>query len=146
MRNLEEDKGELEVYELCFLILPSITEDKIGGVIDSLRKIITEEGGLEIDREDPFRQTLAYPMSKTIGSSRYIVSDAYIGWIKFEIDKVGVLAVKTQTKKISEIVRFLVVKARRETVFTFAQARETLELAEAEESETPSPVNKEVLD
>ena len=142
MVNLEGEKGEMTVYELGFLILPSIPEDKVSGIVDSIRKVITKEGGTEIDAEEPFKQDLAYSMSKTIGASHYVLTDAYLGWIKFEIERAGVLRVKAGVEKIEEILRFLLVKAPRETTFTFAKARAAVE--EKEESES-SPVEEAVV-
>jgi len=142
MVNLEGEKGEMTVYELGFLILPSIPEDKVSGIVDSIRKVITKEGGTEIDAEEPFKQDLAYSMSKTIGASHYVLTDAYLGWIKFEIERASVLIVKAGVEKIEEILRFLLVKAPRETTFTFAKARAAVE--EKEESES-SPVEEAVV-
>ena len=132
----------MTVYELGFLILPSIPEDKVSGIVDSIRKVITKEGGTEIDAEEPFKQDLAYSMSKTIGASHYVLTDAYLGWIKFEIERASVLIVKAGVEKIEEILRFLLVKAPRETTFTFAKARAAVE--EKEESES-SPVEEAVV-
>ena len=142
MVNLEGEKGEMTVYELGFLILPSIPEDKVSGIVDSIRKVITKEGGTEIDAEEPFKQDLAYSMSKTIGASHYVLTDAYLGWIKFEIERASVLIVKAGVEKIEEILRFLLVKAPRETTFTFAKARAAVE--EKDESES-SPVEEAVV-
>ena len=142
MVNLEGEKGEMTVYELGFLIIPSIPEDKVSDIVDSIRKVITKEGGTEIDAEAPFKQDLAYSMSKTIGASHYVLTDAYLGWIKFEIERAGVLRVKAGVEKIEEILRFLLVKAPRETTFTFAKARAAVE--EKEESES-SPVEEAVV-
>jgi len=131
MENSKGAKEGLTVYELSFLILPSIPEDKVVNVVDSIRKVVINEGGVEIDGEAPFKQPLSYSMSKTIGASRYVVDDAYLGWIKFEIEPAKALAVKTGIEKISEILRFLMIKTVRETTFTFAQARKAIVETEA---------------
>ncbi len=117
----------MTVYELSFLILPSIPEDKLSDVVNSIRKVVTKEGGKEIDTEAPFKQALAYSMSKTVGASHYVLTDAYLGWIKFEVEPANVLAIKAGVEKIEEILRFLLVKAPRETIFTFAKAKAVLE-------------------
>ena len=142
MRNSEIDKGELSVYELGFLILPSIPEDKLSDVVAFIKKVITKEGGIEIDAEAPFKQPLAYSMSKTIGASRYVLSDAYLGWIKFEVEPSKISAIKTGMEKIGEILRFLLVKVPRETTFTFAKARA---MVEEKQSLAPSSVEEVVV-
>jgi len=123
MVNLENETNELTVYELGFLILPSIPDDKLSNVTDTIRKIISKEGGAELDAEAPFKENLAYSMSKTVGASRYVVSEAYLGWIKFEIDREKISSIKAKVEKMDEILRFLLIKAPRDTTFTFAKAR-----------------------
>ena len=123
----------MQVYELSYLILPSIPEDQLSGVTDAIRKTIAKEGGQEIDAEEPFKESLAYSMSKTIGASHYVLNDAYLGWIKFEVDRTKIAAIKAGVEKIEQVLRFLMVKAPRETAFTFAKAREKVETPVPEE-------------
>lgn len=144
MPSLKVNKEGLSVYELCFLVLPSIPEGKVPDVVNSVRKLITKEGAVEIDAEAPFKQDLAYSMSKTIGASRYIVSDAYIGWIKFEVDPAKIEAIKADVDKIAEILRSLMVKAPRETTFTFAMARAKIEEREGEKEDPRVSSTEEV--
>lgn len=143
MANSEVKKEGLTVYELGFLVLPSIPEDKLPDTLDTIIKIINKEGGEEIDAEAPMKQDLAYSMSKTIGASRYVVSDAYLGWVKFEVSPAKILAIKTSVEKIPEILRFLLIKAPRVTTFTLAKAKELMK--EKEEALTSSPVEEEVV-
>jgi ribosomal protein S6 len=133
-----DTKEDVTVYEAGFLILPSIPEDRLSSVVESMKKIITSIGGVEIDGEEPFKYPLAYTMSKTIGASRYVVSEAYLGWIKFELEPEKIATVKDGLEKMEEILRLLIVKAPRKTEFTFAKARaeqETMEQAEREAKE-----------
>lgn len=142
MRNAEVDKGDLSVYEIGYLILPSIPEDKLNIITDFIRKVISKEGGMEISAEEPFMGPLAYPMSKTIGASRYVLNDAYLGWIKFEALRENAQAIKTGVEKIDEVLRFLLIKAPRETTFTFAKARAQVE---EKELEVPIPTEEVVV-
>lgn len=141
MVNAEALTGELEVYEIGYLVLPSIPEDKLSDVTAALREVITKEGGVEIDAEEPFKENLAYPMSKTIGASHYVLTDAYLGWIKFEVDRAKIADLKAGIEKIEEVLRFLLVKAPRKTTFTFAKARASVE----EEKEAPSGSTEEAV-
>lgn len=135
MGNSKGIKEGLTVYELGFLILPSIPEDKLADVSISIRKIITKESGTEVDNEMPVKQPLAYSMSKTIGASRYLVNEAYLGWIKFEVEPEKISTIKAGVEKIGEVLRFLLIKAPRETTFTLAKAR-----AMAEEKKEVEPI------
>jgi len=147
MENSKENKGENQVYELGYLLLSSIPEEKVLDVVASIKKAITLGGGEELDGETPFKQPLAYQMSKTIGASRYVANEAYLGWIKFEVEPSGVPDIKTSLEKIDEILRLLIIKAPRETTFTFAKSRALLEEDEKESTEpvADTPVEEVVV-
>lgn len=133
----EDQSGELQVYELGYLVLPSIAEDKLPETVATFRKIITDRNGSLLDSEDPFLRDLAYPMSKVVGASKYVVNNAYIGWQKFEAEPGTIEAMKAEIEKVSEILRYLLIKTTKETRFTFAQAREAEE-EEEKQSEAPA--------
>ena len=145
MGNVETLKEEQTVYEIGYLILPSIPEDKLSSVTTAFRKVIAKEGGIEIAAEEPFKEDLAYPMSKTVGASRYVVNEAYLGWIKFESDRSKAPAIKAGVEKIDEILRFLLIKAPRETTFTFAQARAVAEAPSPEAVDVSLPGSEQAL-
>lgn len=133
----------MQIYELGYLILPSVAEDALPGVTEKMKDAISKAGGSIVDSEAPFEQALAYNMSKTIGASRYVVSDAYIGWIKFDSEPAKVESLKDELRKMNELLRYLLVKAPKETSFTFAKARAALE--EKEEKELPPTPAEEVM-
>lgn len=138
----------MEIYELGYLILPSVPEGQLSDVVGKLKAVVAKAGGKELDGEDPFKYPLAYTMSKTIGASRYVVKDAYIGWFKFELEPSATLEVKEGVAKIDEVLRSLIVKAPRESSFSFAKAkallaekeREAQELLDAEADMVDEPV------
>ena len=129
----------MQVYEIAYLILPSIPEDNLSGVVDSIKAVIAKEGGTVTGGEDPFKYDLAYTMSKTVGASRYVVNDAYIGWLKCELEPEAAPKVKVALEKISEILRLLLIKAPNETGFTFAKAREALAEKAEQEGQVATP-------
>lgn len=143
MRKSSVDKEGLTVYELGYLILPSIPEDKVSDVVDSIKKVITKEGGKEFDGEAPFKHPLSYQMSKTIGASKYVVSEAYLGWLKFEAEAEKISKIKDGVEKMGEVLRLLLIKAPRETSFTFAKAAKAR--AEKKEALAPSSVEEAVI-
>jgi ribosomal protein S6 len=146
---ITEDHKEAQVYELGYLVLPSVPEEGLEKVVSNIRSIIEKAGGKTLDGEDPVLDDLAYSMSKTIGARKYVVDEAYIGWMKFEAESSMIEAVKTGVEKIDEILRHLLIKVPRETTFTFAEARQAraereaaLQAAEARQDE---PVAEEVV-
>ena len=121
----------MQTYEIGYLVLPSIPENELSGITDAIKAVVTKAGGTVLDGEEPFKYDLSYTMTKTIGASRYVVSEAYLGWLKFEGEPEQAVAIKAGLDKIDELLRLLLVKAPKETTFTFAKAREALEEAEA---------------
>lgn len=144
----------MQIYELGYLILPSVAEGELPSVAHKINEVIAKAGGKEIDGETPFKYELAYTMSKTIGASRYVVNDAYIGWTKFELEPSEALAVKMGVEKIDEVLRSLLIKVPRETSFTFAKAKALIAekaaaleaAAEAAENPTEAVAAPEVLE
>ena len=140
---------EIQVYELGYLLLPSIAEENLGEVVKKLKDIVVEVGGKELDGEEPFKQDLVYTMSKTIGASKYVTNDAYLGWFKFEIEPSKVSLINSKIEKIDEVLRSLLIKAPRETFFTFAKAKEAIAekaaALEALEDEVEPEVVKEPM-
>ncbi len=127
------ENNENQVYEIGYLLLPSLAEDKAGEVVEAIKGLVSKHGGTEIDGEAPFKQDLAYTMTKTVGASRYVVNEAYVGWLKFELEPSKALDLKLEVDNLPEVLRMLLIKAPRETTFTFAKARaKAIEKAEAE--------------
>lgn len=125
------------MYELGYLVLPSIAEDSLADVVSTLQGIVKKSGGVEIASEDPLKFDLAYTMSKTVGARKYVVNEAYIGWMKFEVEPEAVEEIKKNVEALDEILRCLLIKAPRESVFTFAAAQKALEEA-AKSAEMPA--------
>lgn len=123
----------MEVYELGYLILPSIAEEAVSDVARKLKDVIASAGGAELASEEPIHIDLAYTMTKTIGASRYVVDDAYIGWVKFEAAPDKAEEIRDKVSLAGEVLRFILIKVPKETSFTFANAR--AKLAEKEERE-----------
>lgn len=113
----------MQTYEIGYLVLPSIPETELSGVIDAVKGAVEKAGGIYLEGEAPFKYDLAYKMTKTVGASRYVVSDAYMGWLKFELEPAKALEVKVALEKINELLRFLLIKVPKETSFTFAKAQ-----------------------
>lgn len=134
MTEVNTKKEGVEIYELGYLLLPSIAEDDVLAVVKKMQDLVSSKGGVLIDSEDPFKQDLAYSMTKVVGASRYVVTDAYLGWMKFELPVEEAPAVKEAISKMNEVVRSILIKAPRETSFTFAAAKARLAEAEAKEN------------
>lgn len=136
----------MPIYEIGYLILPSIPEDGLSLVVEKIKAAFMKAGGKEVDGEEPFKQELSYTMSKSIGASKYVANEAYLGWHKFELEPSQVLEVKSSLEKIDELLRFLLIKAPRESAFTFAKAKEAMrEKLAKEKAEEEGELVEEVV-
>src|SRR3989344_2125085 len=117
MPNKQEASDNVQVYELGYLLLPSIAEDKLPAVVGKIKEAVAKLGYQELDSEEPFKIDLAYTMSKTVGASRYVVDEAYIGWLKFEALPEKVADIKDEVSRMEEVLRLLVIQAPKESAF-----------------------------
>ena len=142
----DHNESDVSVYEIGYLVLPSVTTDNLPQVVSNIRSIIEKAGASPLDSEDPVLEDLAYSMSKTISARKYVVDEAYIGWMKFEAESNMVEAIKLGVDKIEEILRTLLIKVPRETTFTFAAAREAREAKVEAENNPVAEVMEETLE
>lgn len=142
----KEVKDETQVYELGYLVLPSVTVENLPVLVTNLRSIIEKAGATPLDSEDPFLEDLAYSMSKHIGARKYVVDEAYIGWMKFEAVSSQIEGIKSKVDSTDEILRSLLIKVPRETTFTFKEAREAREAREEALNNPVAEVIEETLE
>ena len=105
---------EPRVYELGYHILPTVDEGNIETEREALVAIITKFKGMVISEEMPALIDLAYDMDKTINNKRNIFSQAYFGWIKFDVSPSFIETLADEVEALDSILRSLVIKTVRE--------------------------------
>ncbi len=138
-----------KVYELGYLLVPTIKEDDVVVNYGNLKELVTSFGGEIISDEMPKMINLAYPMQKVISNVRNKFNTAYFGWIKFTMDGAEVIKLKKHLDLDSAIVRFLILKTVKEN--TIAAKRfvrgATYKKAKPQNAENEAvPINKEEID
>jgi len=126
MENQEKitEKSYTQVYEIGYLLVPSIPEEKVGEESASVRTLIEEKGGVLIAEEMPKMKPLAYSISRFLNSKRERFNQAYFGWIKFELSNEDISSVKSGLDKNSHIIRSLCIGTVRES--TLARLKPTM--------------------
>ncbi len=102
------------VYEVSYLLLPSLAIEQVPGKASSLKDMLTSLGGIVISDETPVSLDLAYPMVKVVGTERHKANSGYFGWIKFEMTAGDVEKVKKALDADSIVLRYLIIKTVRE--------------------------------
>ena len=105
----EEAKEEgREIYEVGYLVASSLSEDKLGGLVGSIKNAVIKNEGVIISEEYPKLRDLAYSMFKTIGHKKEIFTNAYFGWIKFELNRGTISVIKKMLDENESIIRSLI--------------------------------------
>jgi ribosomal protein S6 len=151
-----EDENEIKedtnskVYELGYLIVPTIKEEDVVVNYGNLKELVTSFSGEIITDEMPKMINLAYSMQKVISNVRSKFNTAYFGWIKFTMNGAQVIKLKKHLDLDSNIIRFLILKTVKEnTIATKRFVRGgAYKRAKSQntETETVTPINKEEID
>lgn len=117
---IQENGDKMTVYEVSYLLLPSLAVEQVPARTSSLKEMIKKAGGELISDEDAILVDLAYPMTKVVSTVRHKVNKGYFGWIKFEMTKdieastKGIEVVKKNLDADNDVLRYLIIKTVRE--------------------------------
>lgn len=153
MKKVEKEEvieGELKVYELGYLLVPTLGEEEAPSVYGNIKELISNLGGQFIMDDMPKLIPLAYTMDKIIQNVRHKFDSAYFGWVKFEMQGALVEELKKKLDLDTNIVRFLITKTVRENTVagkrfgerTFTKRKPTTR----KEGEEVVEINKEEID
>ena len=109
---MEKEGGN--IYEVSYLLLPSLADEQISAKSAALKEMIQSAGGTIISGEDAVLIDLAYSMTKVIGTTRHKANSGYFGWVKFGIEADAISKVKKAFDGDDDVLRFLVVKTVKE--------------------------------
>jgi len=154
MKKVEKEEvieGELKVYELGYLLVPTLGEEEAPSVYGNIKELISNLGGQFIMDDMPKLIPLAYTMDKIIQNVRHKFDSAYFGWVKFDMQGDKVEELKKKLDLDTNLVRFLITKTVRENTVagkrfgdrTFIKKRPTTVRKEGEEV---VEINKEEID
>ena len=150
LEETREDEAE-RVYELGYLLVPSISEENLPVVFGNLKELVSSMGGMVISDEMPKMMTLAYAMVKTVSNMRSKFNTAYFGWVKFTMDSDKILKLKKRLDLDPNFVRFLILKTVRENTINtkrFMRGEMTYRKTKTEKNgnEKAVPIDKEEID
>lgn len=112
------------IYEVGYLLLPTIAEEKLGAIVAKLHAVIVEKGSSIIAEEAPKMRALDYPMSKVIDTKNQSFDHAYFAWIKFEIASDEVASIKKSIETQGEVLRALFIKTVKESTLMASKVSE----------------------
>lgn len=139
-----------KVYELGYLLVASLPDEKIVDEVASLKELLVKNGSDIISSEDPILIDLAYSMVKVVSTQRQKYNRGYFGWIKFDTEAEAIASIQKALDLSPTVLRYLIVKTVREN--TLLNGKMVLRQEEREEmisEEIPEEViaeGGEVLD
>ncbi len=106
-----ENDTTKKLYEVGYLLIPLISEDKLADEINILRSYIETAGGFIISEEQPKMRKLAYEIKQRgIASKKIRFEDAYFGSIRFNASGDVTLKIQESFDKNDKVLRFLIIK------------------------------------
>lgn len=120
------------VYELGFLLVPTLTDAEVAPAVEKLHKAITNAGGSVTTSGEVHFIDLAYEMVKKIKSKNHRFDQAHFGWVKFEAAGTTPTEVEKGLKGIDEVLRGIVVKTVADDAVTDLYAPEEDEMPQSE--------------
>jgi ribosomal protein S6 len=150
--NQTEEEASERIYELGYLLVPTIEEGEIPVNYGNLKELVSSFGGVVISDEMPKMIQLAYAITKVIANVRNKFSTAYFGWTKFTMDSGKVLELKKKLDLDPTLIRFLILKTVKENTIASKRfvrgdiAHRKPAPKKSEEGENAIPINKEEID
>ena len=140
--SLHKETGEkMNVYEVGYLITPSVPEEKIPEEVGVLRAVIERNGGAVLSEEFPQLMDLAYTMYQSLEASKAPFKEAYFGSFKFEMPTASVTTLEKELTAHKNLLRFLFVKTLAgNTMYTEKVAKKE------DEAETATPAASSEID
>ncbi len=111
---LGEKNDTSRVYEVSYLLMPTISEEQVPANVSDIKNFLTSSGASIVSFEDPILIDLAYPMTKVVQTYRHTVEQGYFGWIKFEISGDSMNSINKFFDNNSLVLRYLIIKTVKE--------------------------------
>jgi len=112
----QDSRNDFLVYEVGYLLLPTLNDEKVAAAAGDFKSAVSEAGGSFIGEEYPKVRRLSYPVSKSIGGKKTPFESAYFGWIKFESAAAGAQKLKNFFGGDDRVLRFLLNKTVKDSV------------------------------
>ena len=110
MDKKETTKREGTVYEVGYLIVPTVSPDHIGKEVEAIKAVLAQNGASVISEEAPKLKSLYYKMLKVVGPVRNKFDTGYFGWLKFTALGDKALEIDKAFAKNEKVLRYLLIK------------------------------------
>lgn len=98
-----------KLYELSYILVSTVPEDKLAEEVNVIRGIIEKAGGSIETSADPSLRDLAYPMSLSKEHKKTTYTAGYFGWMIFSVESDAVKTIEKAVDAHERILRFLLI-------------------------------------
>ena len=144
-----EKEARTSVYEVGYLMVPTIAEENVGAEVTAFKDGLQEQGVTFISDEYPKMLELAYEMSRSIANKKQKFSYGYFGWVKFECSTLQARVIKDGLDKNEKLIRYLMIKTVRESTMSSKRPygkQEGSKRRFTPKTQESTPINEEVID
>lgn len=99
-----------QLYELGYLLAPTISEEALGEEVQKIRLVLEQKGGTVMGEGFPALRALAYSIRIGNREGGVSYSNAYFGFLRFEMVPQQAHELKAILDKNSAIIRSLLIK------------------------------------
>ena len=112
------NSDRLSVYEIGYLIVSSVPEEKVPTEAEAIKGLVTGAGSTISAYGEPHIELLAYTIRKKNVSGSYEKYDtAYFGWVKFEVAPDKIESIKKSVEIYPTVLRTLMISTVSENTF-----------------------------
>jgi ribosomal protein S6 len=142
-----ESKKDSKVYEISYILVPSLPQEKIGEQTAAFTAILAQHSAVVIDEESPSFIPLAYEMDKSSGGGAHQRFDqGYFGWVKFYCSPSVIEEVRKAFDQNPHILRTLAVSTVREKTYLGKRAKSENKTENKPENKTEENTAKAISD
>lgn len=146
-----ERESRLGIYEVGYLMVPTIAEENLGAEVTEFKDTLIEKGVSFISDEYPKMLELAYEMTRSIDNKKKRFSYGYFGWVKFECTAEQTKAIKEMLDKNEKLIRYLLIKTVRESTMSSKrpygkQDSSKRKVSSSKTEEVVEKIDEEVID
>lgn len=145
----KEGAGESRIYEIGYLVVPTVSEEELPREVTALKDMLDKEKAVIIAEEFPKLRPLAYPMQKRIVGGYQKHLNGYFGWVKFEVPTGSAKTIEQELKRNEKLLRYILIKTVREHTLTQGRPVRTFRTEKKEapkDAPASAPVSEVELD
>ncbi len=146
MEKREQLDNKPKVYEVGYLLVPSIAEEQVAAEVQQIKNVLEKHNSSFITEDFPKLQQLAYTMRKVTGANSQKHDKAYFGWVKFETMASQIPQIKSELEKNDNILRYMIINTVRENTMMSPKLAFNKPEAEAKSDKEEPKMSEEEMD